>query len=131
MFDAVELVFGCDRRVPRVSRETLVDYTPRYLQEHGLDFVFDEHTRQGRTSLMRVKHEIPHDVGEFPVGHSICACDEVLAASQLLFLSIQSTAIQFVTRMWILASIRHCTLSSGATANRLAKGNPLARDFLE
>ena len=47
MFDAVELVFGCDRRVPRVSREALVDYTLRYLQEHGLDFVFDEHDATG------------------------------------------------------------------------------------
>jgi hypothetical protein len=43
MFDAAELVFACDRRVPRASHETPVDYTLRYLQEHGLELVFDEY----------------------------------------------------------------------------------------
>jgi hypothetical protein len=47
MFDAVELVFACDRKVPQVLRETLVEYTLRYLQEHGLDLVFDEHDATG------------------------------------------------------------------------------------
>jgi hypothetical protein len=39
------------------------------------------------------------------------------------FYFFQSTTIEFVTSFWILASIRHCTLSSNqhASANWLAR----------